>query len=198
MVFFSTLTDDLTYVECEMSRLLLLGIVLATTCTPVGARDSRQVKESLAFSCLGRSFVSVAVMTPERDGFPAVQLMLTDPSGRTAGEGPGERIPDSSWGEIVQLPEHPQRSRARAVEVCNAEQGIYQVKVRELGSGPYLLVASASGDADNDSSAVLHHIGRKGRIRLYRFKFTVKDRQLNLRWLDSEGREQALIETPEW
>jgi hypothetical protein len=151
------------------------------------------------FSCLGRPFVSVAAMTPRRDGFPAVELVLTDPLGRTAGAGlHGKQIPESSYGNIVEIPRHPQRSKARAVEVCNAEQGIYEVKVEELAIDPYLLVANGDGDVDKADSAILNHIGRKGRIRRYRFKVTIKDRQVTLSWLDAQGHQQLLIETPEW
>lgn len=163
------------------------------------AQDSAQTKQSLAFSCLDKSFLSVDALTLERDSFPAVQLTLTDPQGRTAGgDSTGEPIPDSSYGKIVQLPKYPQRSKALAIEVCNAEQGVYELNVRELGNASYIIIASASGNTDNGSSAILNHVGRKGRIRQYKFKFTIKGRQLNLNWLDGQGHEQLLIEPPEW
>lgn len=183
----------------QMSRAALVTMFLIGIWISAFAGDSAETKESMMFSCLGRPFVGVAAMTPQRDGFPAVRLMLTDPLGRTAGEGSrGRRIPESSYGNIVEIPQHPDRSKARAVEVCNAEQGVYEIRVEELATDPYLLLASGDGAADKSDSAILNHIGRKGRIRQYRFKFTIKDRRLSLNWLDAQGREQLLIETPEW
>ena len=181
-----------------MSRLALVTMFLIAIRISL-AGDSAQPKESLRFSCLGRSFVSVAAMAPRRDGFPAVELVLTDPLGRTTGEGShGKQIPESSYGDILEIPQHAERSKARAVEVCDAEQGVYEIKVEELATGPYLLVASANGATDNGDSAILNHIGRKGRIRQYRFRFAIRDRKLTLNWLDAQGHEQLLIETPEW
>lgn len=103
-----------------MAYLSLVAILVTVMSIPASAQASgMRVAESLAFSCLGKPFVRASAMTQHRDGFPNVQLTLTDPLGRIAGEEPkgGERIPDSSYGKIVEMPGHPEYSKARAVEV---------------------------------------------------------------------------------
>lgn len=75
---------------------------------------------------------------------------------------------------------------------------MYELTIHEFGNEPYLIVAYGSGDVDTAESAILNHIGQKGRIRRYRFRFMIKDRQLKLKWLDEEGHEQIIVETPEW
>jgi hypothetical protein len=178
-------------------RLFLILTFLLFAGGSADASDPAAKEESLAPSCVGRSFVSVAAMIPRRDGFPSVQLALTDPLGRTAGRSSaGEQIPDARYGNIVQIPPQPERSKARAVEVCGAEEGIYNFVVQEERDGPYLIVVTGRS-AKNEDSEILNHVGRKDRIRSYRFRFTVVDGRVRVRWLDTEGHEQTMIEDPE-
>jgi hypothetical protein len=128
-----------------------------------------------------------------------VQLDVTDPSGRTQGKRVHHpQIPSSRYGAVVQIPIAPERSEAIAVEVCDAELGIYEVNVHEVGSSPYQLEVRARGDADNSQTLALHHIATDGRTRSYRFVFKIEDRQVTASWLDDEGHEQLRIENYEW
>lgn len=179
------------------SQLALVLLVLLMH-SLLHSSDSTIPRESLVFSCLDKPFVSVAAMGPKHDGFPAVELVLTDPKGRNAGLG-HNRIPHSSYGNIVEMKRYPERSKARAVEVCNAEQGIYALEVHELSNERYLLEAKGEdGDAANSAVAILKHVGEKGRVRRYYFKFTIIGPRLDVSWLDGEGREQLVLEVPEW
>ena len=94
--------------------LLVLTTFLGLMPKLAGGVDSAQIQDSLAFSCLDKPFVSVAVTTPNHDGFPAVELVLRDPMGRVSGFESGDNpIPNSAYGNIVQMPEHPLRSKAQ-------------------------------------------------------------------------------------
>jgi hypothetical protein len=164
------------------------------------ATKSTDIKDSLIFSCLGKTALSVEAMTSRHVGFPEVQLTLTDPQGRTAGEDSrGDRIPGSRYSRIFGTPKpHKEYSKSRAVEVCNAEQGIYQLTLHEVANESYLINAMGTGDVDVEGGITLYHVGKPGRVRHYRFSFSIKDRKLEMNWLDGEGREQLIIEPPEW
>jgi hypothetical protein len=183
-------------------RLVSVFIILAaaSVCACAqSARETKEVKDALAFSCHGKPFVRVAALTQKRDSFPSVELTITDPVGRVEGEeNRSKRIPDSSYGRIVEVPQHPEMSKAVAVEVCNAEQGIYSLEIGETGSGPYVVMADGDGDVDIGGSTFLYHVGRPGRVLRYKFRFTIKDRKVDIGWLDDKGKEQAILETPEW
>jgi hypothetical protein len=173
------------------------SMLLLSSAFVQGSRTEPQ--KSLGFSCLRRSFISVTASTSKRDRFPLVQLELTDPSERTTGKGArGSVIPSSRYAEIVELPSAPDRSKAIAVEVCDAEQGIYVLRVHELGHEPYLLSVRGMGPAENNETLVLHHLAQEGRTRSYKFIFKIEDRHLIVRWLDDQGQEQQRIENNEW
>jgi hypothetical protein len=111
------------------------------------------VQASLALECIGKPFLSITARTKSRDTFPSVGLLLTDPLGRTKGiAAQGTGIPHSRYGEIVQIPSQPQRSRALAIEVCGAEQGAYEVVVTEQGGEPYVLDVTGTGNTQNSRS----------------------------------------------
>ncbi len=180
-------------------------LVLIAASSPLACQDSQsQQLEPLTAHCFDLPFLSVAARTPTRDHTPAMTLLLTDPLARTAGEAsPGKRIPDASYGEINQIPNHPQiHSRALAVEVCNAKEGIYEIRVEEKSTEKYVLdVSGESPAAGNTVSLLLHHVGRKNRSLRYRFIFRVENYVLVLRWLDSKGREipdSQSIEINDW
>lgn len=182
------------------SGAVFVSTVLILSSALVQGSQSKPQK-SLGFSCLRRSFISVAASTPKRDRIPSVQLELTDPAGRSTGaDTNGQGIPSSRYAEVVELPQAPNRSKAIAVEVCEAEQGVYQVQVHEVGLGQYLLSIRAlwTGAADNMETLVQRNLGNKGRTRGYKFIYRIEDRQIVVRWLDEQGRELDRLEHNEW
>jgi hypothetical protein len=79
--------------------------------------------------------VIVDASTPRHDTIPKVQLTLTDPLGRTAGRGAqGKRIPNSRYGKVTEIPSAPDASLVLAIEVCNALQGDYHIRIDEHGT----------------------------------------------------------------
>jgi hypothetical protein len=179
----------------------ILEILILTTGLSAAAQDgTSRNKESLALHCSEKPFLSVSVRTRNRDVVPAIKLSLTDPLGRWQGDpARSPRIPDSSYGEIVQIPNLPDRSRARAIEVCDAEQGVYKLGVEEVGDEPYVVDVTADApNADTVPSLLLHHIAQKGRIGHYQFRLRITDGQVNIKWLDRTGHEQMRIEINEW
>jgi len=155
-------------------------------------------RTSLELSCPNEAFVSVSASTPKRDAFPSVQLTLTDPLSRKNGEGGGNKlIPRSRYGNLVEIPREPQRSRALAIEVCNAKQGIYQTNIYEHGDVPYLVTVRGVGSTDR-RSLLLHHIAREGRVRHYKFKFKINAGKVMLVWLDADNHPLLRVEDNEW
>jgi hypothetical protein len=174
-------------------------IFLGVSSSLLSQDSSREARKSFGFSCLRKPFVSVSASTPKRDRAPSVQLQLTDPSGRTKGNGTrGLKIPSSRYGEVVQIPNAPNSSRAIAIEVCDAEQGTYEFHVREAGIQPYLLEVRGMGDTDNIETLALHHVALDGRRRSYKFIFKIDGRHVTVRWLDDAGQELQRVENNEW
>jgi hypothetical protein len=181
--------------------IFITRILILTTGLSIAAQDkTSQNSESLALHCFEKSFLSVSARTRSRDVIPTVKLSLTDPLGRRQGElARSPQIPTSSYGEIVQIPRLPDRSRALAIEVCDAEQGVYQLKVEEHGDEPYVLdVTAQAPNAGIIPSLLLHHIAREGRIGHYRFTLKIAKEKVDIRWLDQAGHEQTRIEINEW
>jgi hypothetical protein len=181
-------------------RSYILVIVLLTGGSIGSQSSSTQPSTSLAFSCLGKPFLSVSASTPNQESIPAVGIVLSDPVGRTEGFAikRGD-IPESGYGPVIEIPKLPQRSRALALEICNAEQGLYEIKVTEFGDKSYrLTVRGTGGSTKNNEALVLHHVSRSGRIRLHRFVFRIEGDQMILKWLDTDGVEQLKVEQSEW
>ena len=154
--------------------LRFVAVSIVATCCSVAAQNSTaKTPESLAFQCFDKPFVSVSARTRGRDTVPVVGLSLSDPLGRRQGEGVHSRkIPTSKYGEVVEVRSAPQRSKALAIEICDAKQGVYELRVEEHGSETYVLdVSGQAPDTDKTDSLLLHHIAVKGRTRNYKFTF---------------------------
>jgi hypothetical protein len=178
-----------------------ISILVLITNLLIAAQDkASQNNESLALHCFDKTFVSVSVRTRTRNVVPTVKLSLADPLGRRQGErARSPQIPNSSYGEIVQLPKLPDRSRALAIEVCDAEQGVYHLTVGEHGDEPYVVdVTAQSPNAGTIPSLLLHHIAQEGRIFHYRFTLKTTKEQVDIMWLDKAGHGQTRIEINEW
>ena len=182
-----------------MSRSCLFVVSLAVYSLVGIGEASTKPRNSLAFSCLDSPFISFFAAGPAHRTFPAVSLSLIDPLGRSGGSGTkNDAIPDSHYGPVVEIPEHPEYSKSLALEICNAEQGVYEVKVTELGNEPYVLGVRASAKHENGETLLLHHTSEKERIRQYRFRFRIEEKGLTLGWLDKDDKEQIKIEESEW
>jgi hypothetical protein len=148
----------------------------------------KEIKASFLYSCLESPSLSVAASTPYHDGSPAVKLSLVDPKGQVQPRTTGKRtIPKSSYGEVVEMPKSQTRSRALAIEICDAVQGSYSLRVEETGGQPYRI--SVRGNAPNTSeSRGLKHQSNIGRVWNYRFFYHVQNKEAKIEWLDENDR----------
>jgi hypothetical protein len=180
--------------------IFLFGIFILTTSLPAARNATSQNAESLALRCFEKPFIGVSVRARGRDVVPAVNLSLTDPLGRRQGEGSRDpQIPTSSYGIVVQIPKLPDRSRVRAIEVCDPEPGVYGLKLEEHGDEFYVLdVTAQAPNAGIVASLLLYHIATEGRIGHYRFTSKIAKEKVDIRWLDQADHEQTRIEINEW
>ncbi|MGO8795865.1 MAG: hypothetical protein ACLQLC_13665 [Candidatus Sulfotelmatobacter sp.] len=190
-------------------------VVAAVAYAAFGQR-SDGVVESLAAQCDEKPFLSVAAHTRERNVIPTIDLTLSDPSHRMQGKDVrGTVIPESRYGGVVQIPSMANRSTVLAIEVCNAERGVYEIQVKEHGDEPYGLDVTAI-DPETHETMLLHHIAQDGRVLRYKFIFKLDGKKHPARetskcgelpcapdfdavmWLDSQGYEQMRIEDNDW
>jgi hypothetical protein len=172
------------------TAILLAAFVFALSQRVSGspAVGKESYKESLIFSCLDSPFLSVSASTPDHRDFPRVELQLTDTLGRSTGYGQHSHpIPDSSYRRVVELPDLPERSKALAVEVCNATVGNYDLTVSEESTGPYRLSVRGVAPGLDGETRILHPVPQEGRICRYRFTFSLTERGANIHWLDEAG-----------
>jgi hypothetical protein len=163
----------------------------------VGQGAAKEVKPvlSLRYSCLDKPFLSVSVFTPRRDSFPDVELRLIDPSGQPLANGKHKRVRNHS-GRIIEIPRHPEMSKAVAAEVCGATQGDYALVVSEHANAEYhLAVRADDGNTGNEamSSAVS---SRPGRTCTYPFRVLMQYHSVRVRWLQSNEPMQAAFPDP--
>jgi hypothetical protein len=125
---------------------------------------------------------------PKRDSRPTVELSLIDPTGRVQPHiGGHDSIPKSRYGEIVELPDRPDRSEVLAIEICDPSPGTYSLKIKETGAQPYRV--SVTGVAPNrGDTQSLKHNSENGRIRNYHFTFWIDKNDAHVQWLDEVGR----------
>jgi len=168
----------------RLGAILLIGALAQDS-----AGSAKHTKDLLLYSCFHKPYVGVTAKTPQSDNFAAIELRLTDPTGRTAGYGPHKKLmPHSRYGNVIELPKLPNRSKAVAVEVCGAEQGTYELEVREHDSQAYILTAQAFGGSKRDEFQRLNSVAQVGRVCRYRFYFAIIDKSAEIYWLDESGK----------
>jgi hypothetical protein len=128
-------------------------------------------------------------------------MQLVDPFGHGAGRGiTSKRLAGSRYGRIVELPKRSDKSKAVAVEVCNAKTGGYVITASEHTTTDYLLkVRGDAGEFGDESVSdviyVRHPTG--GRTCSYRFAFSWGNRKVAIRWLNSENQFLPFGEKPD-
>ena len=183
----------------DTASLIAMLIFAATALVAPAANGHLEDRYSLQNQCQDASFLSVSARKRTRKTVPDVALLLRDSSGRIQGQGaPSDEIPMSRYGEIVQLPKDPHETRELAIEVCNAQLGIYDIEIKEKGTDAYVLDVTGSGAGQDTESLLLHHYARKGITRHYRFVFRRDKGGAVLRWLDEDGEERMEIEPNDW
>ncbi len=152
---------------------------------------AQSAKPSLQFSCEVSPFVSVSVSTLSHDNLPKVQLKVIDPQRRQQGfEARAKTIPQSQYANVVQVPGRPSRSRVRAVEICGAPDGQYQITLGEDGEGVYVLAVQV-GNESLFTNLQAHGHG----TRHYRFAFhRGPNDKIDLMWIDRNGKPQVYAE----
>jgi hypothetical protein len=166
---------------------------------PAGAA-STGYSQSLHFACLNDPFLSVSVSSPRHDRFVDIELELVDPAGRKVGGGGNNHpIPRSQYGKVVEIPSHPESSKAVAVEICEPMSGAYLISVSEHGTLDYHLIVRADDGTENNhgnesETVSLHADG--DRMCRYRFNLSIENGYLAIRWLDSTGHPLKFLEHP--
>jgi hypothetical protein len=155
-----------------------------------GQATTTDPSESIRFSCLDSRFLRVSAHVPKHDRFPDVELQLTDELGQQAGDGKyNRRIPHSQYGRITELPKMPNRSKAVAVEVCDAKPGRYLFSVSEHGNAPYRIsVTGGDGTSSNtgNETQIIYRQPSGDRGCRFSFDFFLTDGKVTIRWLDKE------------
>lgn len=182
-----------------MSCLRPLLIVLVISCFSQSQDSASSASTtSLGYSCLNQPFLSISASVPKRDEVPQVGISVSDPLGRTEDFATKmNTIPNSAYGPVVEIRSTPARSKALALQICDPEQGTYEIKLTELGDDPYRVTVRGRAPHD-DWALILHHVSRKGRIRRYKFVFRIERDKLVLKWLYKDGSEWLKIEPSEW
>lgn len=182
---------------------IVLTVLLMMFALPASRAQDGDVQPTLRYSCLNyEQFLSIAVSTPERDGFPDVRLMLTDPNGRTMGFQAGDHaMPESRYARVVEIPPNPHRSRAIAAESCKPTQGRYKLVVEEHAESRYRLSITGEGQA-TAVSVPLHLVARASRRRYYEFNYYVsRDGKAVVELLNQAGKPMSVterVELNEW
>ncbi len=147
------------------------------------AKDAVTPREPLRLSCFDRPFFSVEFSTLNRDDFPALDLKITDPIGRSIGSGRNvQRIPASQYGRTCLKP-----FKSLAAEVCNAVQGDYEVNVTELNAGSQYRFSVTGNDGKTGTLGQSTTFITSGRACRYRMRFTFRYNIVSLHWLNDSG-----------
>lgn len=161
--------------------LLLLGILASCPVALHAAQSEAQL--SLRYSCFNKPFLTVSAHVPRHDSFPAVDLLLTDPRGRSVGhDRAAEKIPNSQYGKTIEIPGHLSQSRAVAAEVCGAIRGDYILVVSEHDDVPYLISIGGNAAEGGDQFIIARFYPHGARTCRYRFSFLM-DEGSNVHWL---------------
>lgn len=172
--------------------------VLTLAVIGIAQNPGPKYRDSIRSSCLDSSFLSISAHTLRHDGFPDVELRLTDPKGHVTGNGSRENeIPNSQYGQIVEIPQHPTLSKAVAVEVCQAVQGRYAFTVTEHGGSQYRITVRGNDGKDGNESQVLSFQAHGDRTCQYRFYFLMAEGKVSIRWLDTNDHPLPFLERPE-
>jgi hypothetical protein len=185
-----------------MGRLAVWQLFLPLMLIAAGSTTTwaTEYPQPLYFSCFDEPFLSVSVSAPHHDSFVNIDLGLGDPDGRSAGSGHhGRSIPRSQYGKVVEIPPHPEMSKAVAVEICGAIPGTYLIEVSEHGSFDYLLtVRGDDGTKSNQGNQTqpvnLHSDG--DRMCHFRFNFRMAKGKVAIQWLDNTGHPLRFAESP--
>lgn len=163
-----------------------------------GQAVAKEVKPALSlhYSCLNKPFLSVSVFTPSHDSFPDVELRLIDAGGQPLPSRKHKRVSKFQSGRVIEIPRLPAKSKAVAVEVCDAVQGDYALVVSEYANAEYLLAVRAD-DGNTGNEAMSSGISsRRGRTCTYPFRVLMQYRSVRVRWLESNEPMQAAFPDP--
>jgi hypothetical protein len=182
-----------------MRTLFLIYLVVIVLAATGDAQTSEpEYRDSIHLSCLESPFLSVSAHTPRHDGFPDVEIRLTNPQGRSAGNGPHDnQIPKSQYGKVAEMPKRPNISKAVAVEVCDAIAGRYVIRVTEHGSAEYRITVRGGGDKVDTNAQILYLRPDGERTCEYRFYFLIAEGKAAIRWLDNGDHPLEFLRHPE-
>jgi len=175
-------------------------IVFALSSVVQKAKAEDKYSQSLRFSCFNEPFLTVSVSTPRRDSFPKIDLEIVDPEGRGVGNAAqGRSIPRNQYGNLVEMPNHPEMSKAVGGEICGAKPGRYLVRVSEHDRLEYRLRVSGddgtrSNEGNGTQTVMLH--SETGRTCGFRFAFLIENGRVAIQWLDTTNHPLGLGELP--
>lgn len=127
---------------------------------------------------------------------PTAELRVTDHGSRTQGSGVvTNSIPASRYADVAQVPKFPDRSTVRAVEICGAETGEYEVEISDKNDETYRLTV----EVENESLSSWVHSRGHG-VRRYKFSFRPDPAKgvMNLMWIDRHGKPRSYLDGNDW
>lgn len=164
-----------------------LAFLIIVTCTVTAGETKTkdpEPRQSLLYSCLKQPLLRVSATTAGHDSFPDVEVRLVDPLGRSSGNPrKGKRIPKTQYGRVIEVPDHPTKSKAIAVEVCEAIQGDYIVIVSGHKKEEYGLRVNADDGGTGNEGMSSTFYSRPDRTCKFEFRFLMQDHSVTLRWL---------------
>jgi hypothetical protein len=177
-----------------LRRYRIYLVVLVLVACGTASMSELRYRNSLKYSCLKSPFIAVVAYSTRQDGFPDVELSLTDPRGRNAGKNQhGVSIPHSQYGRIVEIPKSPDR-KAVAVEVCDAKPGRYIFTVTEHGSAEYHIDVKGYDGKGGNLQHMLNRRNYGDRTCQFRFRFLMVENEVKIDWLDEA--DQPFFDVP--
>jgi hypothetical protein len=186
-----------------MRAVIRVAIILGGVGTGASSQQPQSPEkkplDSWAQSCDQKKlFLRVSVAKPRLDGVPETEINVRDPRSRQQGvHTTNAPIPESRYEIVAAMAKMPKISTEHAVEICGAEQGKYLLTVYEHGNENYRLTVEASNEENHVALPERLH-SEEGKIREFSFRFRVTHRNVNLTWLDANGRPQLCIVDNDW
>lgn len=176
----------------------LVFLSLLCLLLPVHAQEANsEYSDTLHYSCFDSPFLAVEAYAPDHRSFLDVELELVNPSGREAGSAKHEvSIRHSHYGKIVESPEDPDRSKAIAVEICDAIGGRYVFSVLEHNRTQFKIAVKGYDGKDGEQIAILNNVSGEDRTCQYKFDFSMVKGKVAIRWLDRTNHPLPLLEEP--
>ncbi len=91
----------------------------------------------------------------------------------------------------------PERSKAVAIEVCNARPGRYTFTVSEHDNARYTISITGDDGKDGNESEMLNRRPDGERVCQFRFYFSMAGGKVSIEWVDKDNRPLPFLKKPD-